>query len=172
MTTWIWLPPADRRPAALADLGCGATLGRVIDAIDHTHPSLLDECRARLDHDDTDFVTDQYGEVNGDTTPGRYRMRVPSVTLDRIWPAVVAYGVAMLTQQSERPNDRAPWHVLESFELSGWVEAVDSDLDHYHVEALLGCGIDTVRDVLEPRESGSEAWWASDTLHHTGKEPR
>jgi hypothetical protein len=159
LTTWIWLPPADRRPVPLADLGCGATLGRVIDTINHAHPGLRDGCRARLDQDDREFLSDQYGnDAHDDRTAAQDRIRVPDATFDRIWPAVVAYAVAMLTQQAERLNDRAPWHVLESFELCDWVDAVDSDLDYFHVEALLYCGINTVRDTLDPRESGSDAY--------------
>lgn len=83
------------------------------------------------------------------------RFRIPEAVFDRIWPAAVAYSVALLTQQAERPNQRTPWHVLASFELSDWSFALNSDLDAYHVETVLNGGILTIRDVPDPLKSGT-----------------
>ncbi|WP_125783323.1 hypothetical protein [Amycolatopsis sp. WAC 01375] len=66
---------------------------------------------------------------------------------------MVAYTVGLLTQQAERPGQRSPWHVLESLELSGWVEVLAPDLDAYPVETLLHGGIITIRDLLDPATS-------------------
>lgn len=152
--TWVWLPPADRRPAALADLGCGASLEHIIATLDRAHPELRAACRARLDEEHSDFLADEYGtDPEGDTDAHTERdaLRVPEATFTRIWPAAVAYAVAMLTQQAERPRCRSPWHVLESFELPDWVDTLDSDLDADHVETVLSAGILTIRTALDPR---------------------
>ncbi|WP_433194418.1 hypothetical protein ACQP1G_37560 [Nocardia sp. CA-107356] len=71
-------------------------------------------------------------------------------TLERIWPAAVAYTVALLTQKTERPNHRTPWHVMESFELAEWIDELESDLDYYQVESVLGAAIPTILHALDP----------------------
>ncbi len=43
---WIWLPPADRRPAPLAGFGPGARLGAVVAALDEALPDLREQVRA------------------------------------------------------------------------------------------------------------------------------
>jgi hypothetical protein len=35
---WMWLPPGPTRPAALAHLGCGASLAAITAAIERSHP--------------------------------------------------------------------------------------------------------------------------------------
>ena len=75
-------------------------------------------------------------------------LRVPEEIIERFWPAVIAYAVAMLTQQAERPEHRSPWH--QSLELGDWISALDPDLDSYEVETVLRVGILTVRDTLDP----------------------
>ncbi len=138
----------------IADLDCGASLGRVIAAIDHANPGLRAACRARQDEADHALLAEEYDEdITEDRSAAHRRLRVPDSTFDRVWPVVVAYTVAMLTQQIERPH-RTPWHVLESFELPDWCTAVDSDLDPFHVETLLYNGIIALRDVVDPREPG------------------
>ncbi len=153
--TWVWLPSADRRPAALADLGCGASLAHIIATIDRAHPELRAACRTRLDEEHDAYLADEYGTYpDGDTDANTEQddLRVPEATFKRIWPAAVAYSVAMLTQQAERPHYRSPWHVLQSFELPDWVDALDSDLDADDVETVLSAGILTIRDALDPRD--------------------
>lgn len=152
---WVWLPPVSRRPAALADLGCGASLAHIIATIDQAHPELRAACRTRLDEEYNDFVADEYGSDPAGDTEGNAEqddLRVPEATFERIWPAAVAYSVAMLTQQAERPRYRSPWHVLESFEMPDWVDALGSDLDADDVESVLRAGILTIRDAFDPRD--------------------
>ena len=74
--------------------------------------------------------------------------RESRTTIDRFWPAVIAYAVAMLTQQAERPDQRSPWHVLGSFELNEWIDSLDPQLNSLHVETVLREGIPIVRDAL------------------------
>lgn len=160
--TWVWLPPPDRRPAALAGLGCGAALAAIIAAIDRAHPGLRAAARTRDDDDfyDGDDRDDRDDEFDNDQVEGdndRKDWRPPKATLNRIWPAAVAYTVALLTQQAERGHARRPWHVLYSFELAEWVAELDPDvaaggLDPYHVESVLRSGIPTLREALDPRE--------------------
>jgi hypothetical protein len=145
---WIWLPPAPRRPAALAGLGCGASLAAVSAAIDRTHPDLRARYHAVRDAEIAEYVADEYGD---DVRPeDDHGLRVPEEIIERFWPTVIAYAVAMLTQQAERPEHRSPWHVLQSLELGDWITALDPDLDSYQVETVLRVGILTVRDTLDP----------------------
>jgi len=145
---WIWLPPAPRRPAAPAGLGCGASLAAVTAAIDRTHPDLRVRYQARRDDEIAEYLAGEYGD---DVRPGDDDgLRVPEEIVERFWPAVVAYVVAMLTQRAERPRHRSPWHVLQSFELGDWISVLDPDLDSFQVETVLRVGMLTVRDVLDP----------------------
>ncbi|MBW4722373.1 hypothetical protein [Saccharothrix obliqua] len=138
---WIWLPPADLRPPVLAGFGCGARLGSIIAHFDHVHPNLRETYRA-LERDE--LVVEEYA----DDEP--YTWLVPEETLERVWPAAVAFAIALTTQQRERPNHRDPWHVLYSFESVGdWLQALDSDLESFHVQEVLGTGIHLVRDLLD-----------------------
>lgn len=147
--TWVWLPPRDRRPAALAELACGAALADIVAALDRAHPDLRASARNR--EEDLDGWDD--GDDDLET------LQTPETTIARIWPAVVAYTVGLLTQEAERPRDRSPWHVLESFELDDWVAAVAPDndtetdtLNSYHVESVLRDGILALREALDPHE--------------------
>ena len=142
--TWVWLHAPPRRPAALARLGCGAALSHIIAALDQAHPDLRAVIHAAAAELDVDLLDAE--DIGPESTPQE--------VIERIWPAVVAYTVALLTQHTERAGHRSPWHVLESFELPDWVEALvgeDSDLDYYHVESVLLRGIPALRDILDPR---------------------
>ncbi|MET8428782.1 hypothetical protein [Nocardia sp. NPDC004860] len=139
--TWIWLPAPDRRPPALASFGCGASLAHVVTAIARIHPDLRGQCQINRADEIAEFLdADDSGDLD-------------EMTLERIWPAAIAYAVALLTQQSERPTHRSPWHVTESFELSAWVEELESDLDDYEVESILGVAIPTIVGALDPADS-------------------
>jgi hypothetical protein len=151
---WIWLPSTRQRPAALAGLGCGASLAAVTAAVDRTHPDLRAVYQARRDDELAEGWADEYGDDDLGTEDDG--LRVPEQIVDRFWPAAAAYAVAMLTQQSERPDQRSPWHVLESFELGDWIAVLDPDLDSYQVETVLRLGILTVRDVLDPASGHDE----------------
>lgn len=99
---WVWLPPRADRPAALSHLGCGASLGAVLDAVERAHPDLRDRVRDRLrddlelDEEDADYTHDYL--------------------VEQVWPAVIAYAVTFGTQTGERGAHRPPWHVLDSLE--------------------------------------------------------
>ncbi|MEV4237062.1 hypothetical protein AB0J47_18010 [Nocardia sp. NPDC049737] len=136
--TWIWLPPADRRPSALADFGCGACLTHIAAAIDQAHPDLRAISRANRADEVSEYLED--GESDD----------LDDATLEQIWPAAIAYAVALLTQKYERPTHRAPWHVMESFELAEWLDELESDLDYFQVESVLGMAIPTILNALDP----------------------
>jgi len=136
---WVWLPPVARRPAALAGLGCGASLARVVAAVDQAHPDGRERFHAHLAQE-LEIEVGETGEED----------QVPAEVVERFWPAVVAYTVGLLTQQAERPGQRSPWHVLESLELSEWAEILAPNLDVYPAETLLHGGIITVRELLVP----------------------
>ncbi|MDT7787225.1 MAG: hypothetical protein QOF58_5644 [Pseudonocardiales bacterium] len=142
---WVWLPPIDQRPAALSGLGCGACLDQVLTAVDRAHPDARDRFRAYL----AEELDDGFDEDEDDVD------RVPDEVVERLWPAVVAYAVALLTQQAERPGHRSPWHVLDSLELDDWLDVLPGDdLDEYWAGMVLRGGIITVRDLLDPVEPG------------------
>lgn len=155
-TAWIWLPPANQRPPALADLGCGASIATITAAVDRFHPGLRAACRARREQEIDESLVDEYGDAlrsipEAELKADRDRFNVSDATFDHFWPAAVAYTVALLTQQAERPGRRSPWHVMMSFELPDWVDALGSEFGHYHVETVLRIGIVTIRDALDPR---------------------
>lgn len=145
---WIWLPPAPRRPAALAGLGSGAALAAVIDTLDRAHPDLRARYHTNRDREISEYLADEYGD--DDLVGDDYGLRTPEEIIERFWPAIIAYAVAMLTQQAERPGHRSPWHVLQSHELGDWISVLDPDLDSFQVETVLRVGILTVRDILDP----------------------
>lgn len=152
---WIWLPSPSHRPAALAELGCGASLAHITAALDRAYPDLRAAFRTHLDQEITEYLRSDYGDDvdhDIDAARSRDRMRVPDAILDRFWPAAIAYTAAMLTQQDDRSSRRSPWHVLESFELGDWIHALDPDLDTYHVETVLREAIPFIRDTLDPTE--------------------
>ena len=135
---WIWLPPVEHRPRALADLGCGASLGAIAEAIDRAHPDLRAISKANRADDMSEYLEDGESDDLNDAT------------WEQVWPAAVAYAVALLTQKTERPSHRTPWHVMESFELDEWIDELDSDLDCDHVESVLGVAIPTIVHALDP----------------------
>lgn len=152
---WIWLPPPPARPAALAGLGCGASLATVIDTLDRAHPDLRARYQARRDRELAEYRADEYGDEDPpqedeDLLEDEDGLEAPPQVIERFLPAIVAYTVAMLTQQAERPGHRRPWHVLQSFELGDWISVLDPALDSYQVETVLRVGIATVRDLLDP----------------------
>ncbi|MBC7299446.1 hypothetical protein [Nocardia salmonicida] len=140
---WIWLPPADQRPAALAELGCGAHLARICEAIDRAHPHLRALTRAHCAEE-----MSGYGEECEE---------LDAVALERVWRAAIAYAVAFLTHSAQRPSHRGPWHVMESFELAPWIDMLDCDLDDLDVEFVLTAAIPTIRDALDPRNHLGDA---------------
>ncbi|MGW4528375.1 hypothetical protein [Amycolatopsis sp. NPDC004378] len=142
--TWIWLPPADSRPPALAELGCGASLERVLAAVHTAHPDARERFAAYLAELD-EQLDDDYDDA--DEGP-----RVPEDVFERFWPAAVGYVVALLTQRAERPGQRSPWHVLASLELLDWLAILAPDQDYYQVETVLRGGFSVVRDLLDPAE--------------------
>lgn len=154
---WIWLPPAGvRRPAALSQLGAGASLGTITAALNRAHPDLQaryqalraeDLAEIRHDEDDDHEIEDHPG--------GEDRLQVPAETIERCWPAVLAYATAMITQRGERPEHRDPWHVPESFELDELVRGLDPNLDSFHIETVLMAGIPAVLEVLDPPQAPS-----------------
>jgi hypothetical protein len=154
LRAWTWLPPASARPAALAHLGSGASMAAIATAIDRGYPDLRERFRDREDEIIAEYLDDEYGD---DVRPGDDdRMRLPAQLVDRLWPAVLAYAIAMLTQQAERPDHRDPWHVLESFELPAWTSVLDPDVDSYQAETVLRIGIDTVRETFDPASRPGE----------------
>jgi hypothetical protein len=150
LATWVWLPPKEQRPPALAELGCGATLERVCSAVEDAHPELRDVFRAReLEDLRVARMEDGDDPAGADDDP----FRVAQAVFDRFWPAAIAFAVGLLTQQAERPAHRDPWHILESFELAEWIEVLDPALDDFQVECVLRYGVPIIRDALAPRLS-------------------
>ncbi|MFF9410791.1 hypothetical protein ACF1B0_35520 [Streptomyces anandii] len=134
---WIWLPPHSR-PAALDGLGAGAGLTRVVEAVEAAHPDLRERFRTQLaeeleqdpDEDGRDYLVEQ------------------------LWPAVIAYAVALATQEQERPAHRPPWHVLsDSFEpgtLAGHFRELGSSLNAHDLGVCftLEVGLQVVAEAL------------------------
>lgn len=134
---WIWLPP-HARPAALDGLGAGAGLTRVVEAVEAAHPDLRERFRSQLaeeleqdpDEDGRDYLVEQ------------------------LWPAVIAYAIALATQEQERPGHRPPWHVLsDSFEpgtLAGHFRELGSSLNAHDLGVCftLQVGLQVVAEAL------------------------
>ncbi|CRK56876.1 hypothetical protein [Alloactinosynnema sp. L-07] len=121
---WIWLPPGVR-PSVLAQFGCGASLQRIITAIDTAYPELRAEVRTRA-------------------------VMTPDGLVDQLWPAGVAFAVGLMTQQAEHVGRRSPWDVMDSFDLLYWVRKLAPDVGCDPVEAVLGLTIAAVRGALNP----------------------
>lgn len=148
---WIWLPQAGRRPASLAELGCGAALAAVTAAIEQAHPDLRGRYHRRRDAKLAEYRAEEAEAFGDDDDPdAAAAAQAPQDTVERLWPAVIAYAVAMLTQQAERPGHRDPWHVLQSFELGECIDALAPDLDSYLAETVLRVGILAILEVLDP----------------------
>jgi hypothetical protein len=132
---WLWLPAVGDRPAALAGLGVGASLGSVAAAIDRAHPDLRERVRAELRYSWQEARDDE-----GDP-PDRF--------VNEIWPAIIAYAVTFTTQTADRPTYRPPWHVVESFDaLPDHLHQLGSDLDPDDVHATLTVGLEVLTDAL------------------------
>lgn len=140
---WIWLPPAEHRPAALRGFGAGAGLGAIVREIDRAHPDLRQRVHAR-DHE-IDLEIDE-----GDDIPGT---GLDAGTLERCWPAIIAYVTAFTTQDHDRPAHRGPWHLLDSLDtLADHFDALGSDLDFDQVDHVLHVAIAVVAEQLEVGE--------------------
>jgi len=138
---WIWLPPADRRPAPLAGFGPGARLGAVVAALDEALPDLRQQVR--------DEQTENWREGGGlyadeDDEP------LPDRFVAQVWPAAAAYAVSLATQATERPRHRPPLeHVLGSFDaLPEHFGLAGSRLNVADVEATIGVGIEVITRAL------------------------
>ncbi|MGA5437417.1 hypothetical protein ACPCIZ_32750 [Streptomyces cellulosae] len=134
---WIWLPPHSR-PAALDGLGAGAGLTRVVEAVEAAHPDLRERFRTQLAEE-----LEQAPEEDG-----------RDYLVEQLWPAVVAYAVALATQEQERPGHRPPWHVLsDSFEpgtLAGHFRQLGSSLNAHDLGVCftLEVGLQVVAEAL------------------------
>ncbi|MFI9634148.1 hypothetical protein ACIHAX_15775 [Nocardia sp. NPDC051929] len=155
LQTWIWLPPAAQRPIALADLGCGASLNAIIAAVGRSFPELQSTCRVSFMESVRDeLVSDSYGDFDGDSGPAEYRemYRMAGVAFERLWPAAVAFTVAMATQVAERPRDHSPRARLQRplFQAEHWDRSMSSGLNVCDVESVLEHCIPKVREALYP----------------------
>lgn len=137
--SWIWLPPpADRHPM-FRHLGAGATLAALVDAVDRHDPTAQGAaktlCRA---------------------VGVRWR--------DALWPAAIAFAVALTTQACERDRHRTPYHLVYSlsdgleqtmkpFAVTGDASNIESGLAellrHHLLPMLLGHSLDEEPD--DPR---------------------
>lgn len=86
---WIWLPPAEGRHAAFRQLGAGASLRTVVQALDRHCPKARTQAKSLC----------REAEV-------RWR--------ESLWHSAVAYAVAFTTQSHERDRHRRPVHVVAS----------------------------------------------------------
>ncbi len=92
-TVWIWLPSPSHRPAAMAELGCGASVAHITAALDRAHPDLRAAFRTQLDQEITEYLRSDYGddfEHDTEAARSRDRLQVPEAVLDRFWPAAIA----------------------------------------------------------------------------------
>lgn len=135
-TAWIWLPSASHRPTVLTRFRGLASLADLIAEIDRHHPDLRQTVRAGA----------QRYNLYLETRPGVYRS-LPE-TVDRLWPALVAYSVSLLAQHAERPQHRSPWHAMDPMDLRAWVKSLDRSLNHTMVETVMNEGILTVANTL------------------------
>ncbi|MFF3730936.1 hypothetical protein ACFYXM_11585 [Streptomyces sp. NPDC002476] len=137
--SWIWLPPpADRHPM-FRHLGAGANLAALVDAVDHHAPTARTEAKTLCREADV-----------------RWR--------DALWPAAIAYAVALTTQACERDRHRTPYHLVHSlsdgleqtmkpFAVTGDASNVESGLEellrYQLLPMLLGHSLDEEPD--DPR---------------------
>ncbi|KOV41933.1 hypothetical protein [Streptomyces sp. H036] len=87
--SWIWLPPAADRHPMFQHLGAGANLTALVDAVDRHDPTARTAAKTMC----------REAEV-------RWR--------DALWPAAIAYAVALTTQGCERDRHRTPYHLVHS----------------------------------------------------------
>ncbi|MFE2852710.1 hypothetical protein ACFXJO_16465 [Streptomyces lavendulae] len=137
--SWIWLPPpADRHPM-FRHLGAGANLAALVDAVDRHDPTARTAAKTMCREADV-----------------RWR--------DALWPAAIAYAVALTTQAYERDRHRTPYHLLHSlsdgigqvmkpFAVTGDASNVESGLmellEYQLLPMLLGHSLDEEPD--DPR---------------------
>jgi hypothetical protein len=89
-TMWIWLPPTNR-PAALSDLGPGASLRAVAAAVEAAHPDLRDRFRSWFEAElDTPSPQDS------------------GCLVEELWPAAIAYAATFATDRIERRGHYLP----------------------------------------------------------------
>ncbi|MFD4243692.1 hypothetical protein ACFWP3_19155 [Streptomyces sp. NPDC058525] len=137
---WIWLP-LHSRPAALAELGPGASLHAVVQAVERAHPDLRETYATRLAADL------ESGAPFGVASDDEY-------FVEEIWVSVIAYAVTFVTQRLERPGHRVPWRgVPECFEpgtLRDHLEEIGSRLSSNHLGVCftLGLGFQVVAEAL------------------------
>ena len=140
---WIWLPPASVRPDSLKGFGPGARLAAIVQAVDSAHPDLRQQVRRRL--------REVHAEAGVEEGPDGF--------VEAIWPAVLAYVVALTTQAVERLNHRAPLeHVVYSFEtFADHLDQLGSSLDGTDIELTMGVGLEVAAAALglEDRRSGN-----------------
>ncbi|MHA6757301.1 hypothetical protein [Streptacidiphilus sp. PAMC 29251] len=86
---WIWPPPAEDRHAAFRQLGAGASLRTVVQALDLHCPQARTQAK----------VLCREAEV-------RWR--------ESLWHSAVGYAIAFTTQSYERDRHRRPVHVIAS----------------------------------------------------------
>jgi hypothetical protein len=136
---WVWLPPRDRRPPALAALGPGARLSHLVAVLDSAFPSLREQVRQEQ--------REAWLEAGGaeDEEPDD----IPDKFIEAMWPVCVAYGVAFTTQASERPAHRSPLHVSESLaDLDDHWEQIDSPFDIDDALSTVQAGMEAVAHAL------------------------
>jgi hypothetical protein len=157
--SWIWLPPpADRHPM-FRHLGAGANLAALVDAVDRHDPTARTEAKALCREADV-----------------RWR--------DALWPAAIAFAVALTTQACERDRHRTPYHLVHSlsdgleqtmkpFAVTGDASNVESGLEellrYQLLPMLLGHSLDdepddprrrygAQDDDERPVDGGADAW--------------
>ncbi|MFE9250951.1 hypothetical protein [Streptomyces sp. NPDC007088] len=134
--SWIWLPPAADRHPMFRHLGAGANLSALVDAVDRHDPTARAEAKTMCREADV-----------------RWR--------DALWPAAIAYAVALTTQACERARHRTPYHLLHSlsdgigqvmkpFAVTGDASNVESGLmellEYQLLPMLLGHSLDEEPD--------------------------
>ncbi|MFD7861483.1 hypothetical protein [Streptomyces sp. NPDC059783] len=137
--SWIWLPPPSDRHPMFRHLGAGANLAALVDAVDRHSPTARTEAKP---------LCREAGV--------RWR--------DALWPAAIAYAVALTTQACERDRHRTPYHLLHSlsdgleqtmkpFAVTGDASNVESGLaellEYQLLPMLLGHSLDEEPD--DPR---------------------
>ncbi|MGO1055317.1 hypothetical protein [Crossiella sp. CA198] len=137
---WLWLPEASTRPAALRHLGCGASLGAVMNAIDQAFPAARQQATHRLNREWAENAQEWDGPPDID----------PITFLNHIWPASIAYLISFHTQSQERAEHRSPWHLWHSLELDlGRFDTMGRSDDDLSLEATLRHSIDVLASLLK-----------------------
>jgi len=107
---WTWVAASDGPLGLLAPGTSAAHLARTVVDVDP-------RARLRVEHE--------------------FRARTRTRLSEQLWAAAVTYVVSFDTQARERPGQREPWHVLESF---------DTTPEEWPVEGwMVGAAVDCVR---------------------------